>query len=292
MPKRHDLLERLSEDDPNYKVAKRFYLEAWADSHGLVADALSGRVSFSEFVERCANTFARGAELHIAFKDTTPIPTRCMELDRVAKKFIRKFSQKITAESERLGEAAVKEAVDEFSRRVNEVAARSKQRMFEAQLALDTASTKTGKSMDIAPQQKDLCTIPGSVTGGAGHDRTEASVPTPSAMSYRRVPDLKSSRERIDFVRGLAIELATIKQDLTGFCTAKSLKSRHPEFGIWSVISASEVEEIVGGVAFTPKAFAETLTLRKFGITSRETLRKDRKKLRKAQESRLGRNAQ
>jgi hypothetical protein len=35
--KRHDFLEKLSPDDPKYKVARRFYLEAWSDSHRLVA---------------------------------------------------------------------------------------------------------------------------------------------------------------------------------------------------------------------------------------------------------------
>jgi len=34
------------------KVGKRFYLEAWADSHGLVADTLAGKVSLSEFVDK------------------------------------------------------------------------------------------------------------------------------------------------------------------------------------------------------------------------------------------------
>lgn len=35
--RRLDLLESLSSDDPNYETAKRSYLEAWSDSHRLVA---------------------------------------------------------------------------------------------------------------------------------------------------------------------------------------------------------------------------------------------------------------
>jgi hypothetical protein len=49
MAKRRDLLERVSPDDPNYELAKRMYLEAWADSHGLLADAVAGQASFSDF---------------------------------------------------------------------------------------------------------------------------------------------------------------------------------------------------------------------------------------------------
>ena len=109
--------------------------------------------------------------------------------------------------------------------------------------------------------------------------------PAPAVSRPRRTPDLKSSRERIELVAVLATELATIKQDLSGFCTAKSLKSKHPQFVLWSVISDSELEEIANGVSFVPKAYAENLTLRKSGLTSRETLRKDRRKLNKAQKA-------
>jgi hypothetical protein len=134
VPKRRDLLERLSVDDPNYEVAKRFYLEAWADSHGLVADALSGRASLSDFVDGCVKTFARGAELHVALKDSASSAEKCKEMDSLAKEFIRKFSRSLAPHSERLGEGDVKAAVDELSRRVNEIAARSKQRFFDRPL--------------------------------------------------------------------------------------------------------------------------------------------------------------
>jgi hypothetical protein len=84
-------------------------------------------------------------------------------------------------------------------------------------------------------------------------------------------------------VSTLASELATIKHDLNGFCTAESLKKKHPEFVLWGCITDIEIKELVDGTAFTPKAWAENLTLRKFGLTSRETIKKDRKKLRQAQ---------
>jgi hypothetical protein len=132
-------------------------------------------------------------------------------------------------------------------------------------------------------------------TGGKGGRNERSATDTPVAHSPkppvltspkttpRRTPDLQSSRERLDLVTALARELATIKQELVVYCTAEGLKQKHPEFILWKHIDEAELRELADGIAFTPKAYAETLTLRKFGITSRETLKKDRKKLRKAQ---------
>jgi hypothetical protein len=99
----------------------------------------------------------------------------------------------------------------------------------------------------------------------------------------RRTPDLGKSRERLAFLESLATELATIKQDLKGHCTAKSLKQSRPRFVVWKYISKQELQEIVDGELFWPRTFAENLTLRKFGITSRATLKKDRHKIRRAE---------
>jgi hypothetical protein len=100
-----------------------------------------------------------------------------------------------------------------------------------------------------------------------------------------RTPDLKSSRERLELVDALTRELAAIKLDLRKFCTGNDLKRRHPDFVLWGHISDEELKEIASGTDFRPKAYASNLVLRRFGITSRETLRKDRRKLRKAQET-------
>ncbi len=43
---RGSLLDRLSPEDPNYEIAKPAVLEAWADSHGFVAETYAGRVLF------------------------------------------------------------------------------------------------------------------------------------------------------------------------------------------------------------------------------------------------------
>ena len=111
--------------------------------------------------------------------------------------------------------------------------------------------------------------------------------PLPEHPSFvrtpRRVPDLDLSRERLRYRDALATELAAVKQDLAGYCTVEDLKRRHPKFALWTLLSDPEIEELVRSERFVPKAFAGALTMRKFGFTSRETLKKDRRKLLKAQ---------
>jgi hypothetical protein len=134
MPKRRDLLEEISESDPNYEVSKRFYLEAWADSNGLVADAHAGGVSLSDYVEGNANTVSQAMRTLVAIEDGTPIPAKCREIDGMAKKSIRLFSKALLQQSKRLGETNVKIAIGKFSDRVTEISARSKQRILKAAL--------------------------------------------------------------------------------------------------------------------------------------------------------------
>jgi len=108
---------------------------------------------------------------------------------------------------------------------------------------------------------------------------------TPDQVRPRRTPDLDSSRERLALVGTLARELAIIKQELKGYCTVDGLKRKHPKFTLWTLIEDSQIKALVDGEAFVPKAYAENLTLSKFGLTSRETLKKDRQKLRKAKKA-------
>ncbi|MGA3238350.1 MAG: hypothetical protein ABSG03_18820, partial [Bryobacteraceae bacterium] len=76
-----DFLEKLSEDDPNYTVAKRFHLEAWADSYALNAKAFAGRASLSDYVEGCINTFNQAARTQVAIQDAATIPEKCRQFD-------------------------------------------------------------------------------------------------------------------------------------------------------------------------------------------------------------------
>src|SRR5262249_52379422 len=98
----------------------------------------------------------------------------------------------------------------------------------------------------------------------------------------RRAPDLDISRERLALVRTLAQELAVVKQELKSYCSVDMLKRKHPNFTLWTLIDDPQIKDLIDGAPFSPKAFAENLTLKKFGLTSRETLKKDRRKLRMA----------
>jgi hypothetical protein len=132
--KRPSFLERLPKDDPNFKIAQRFHLEAWADSHGIVADALGGKISFPDWVNSCTKSFEQAAAAQAAFTDSIPVEKKCEELDRMAEAFIHQFSTTIRKHSRRLGKAHVQAAIDHLSRRVNEISARSKQQIFQRAL--------------------------------------------------------------------------------------------------------------------------------------------------------------
>src|SRR5438046_8439236 len=99
MAKRRDFLESLSQNDPNYRVGKHFYLKSWADSNGLVADAFSGGLSIVDFVEGCVKSFEHGAQALVEFQDGTTAPAKCREIDKAAKALIREFGRGFKPES-------------------------------------------------------------------------------------------------------------------------------------------------------------------------------------------------
>jgi hypothetical protein len=139
MSKRRDWPEGLSEDDPNYELARRFHLEALAHSHGLVADALAGRISFSDYIEACVKTFAQAAAVHVDFRDNTPVDLKCKELDRMAALSTRRLKREFAKAPKRLRKP-LNAAFQEYSGKVNEIAARSKQQLFEQELAATQAA--------------------------------------------------------------------------------------------------------------------------------------------------------
>lgn len=463
MPKRPDLLESLSPDDPNYEVGKRFYLKARADSHGLVADGHAGQLSVSDFVEGCIKTFEQRAQAHAAIEEATPIPVRCRRLDQMAKRSISTFTKEVTSNSKGPRKAVAKAAIAHFSRRVHEISARSKQQILEKEWArgntgglqpnarppggfrrpfdavaphelrrggILTELTKALEAyfkscsrfrnvewdrvhdllgsacrnlydslatsyfgVDPAIDPQHLFEIDGELFGGctlsdfekavtgikiqapshwpppqmwregdspqairewtqisrglnkeirlgphleggwlnawvsegvkawrpqfegrfaesqvkANRERaTEPLTPTeqpqpqapdlnpessgrhkveilPSSRATRsRSPDLVTSRERLELLGVLSRELATLKPELMRFNTIDGIKNRHPEFILWQHIGDAELKELIDGEKFSPKGYAATLTLRGFGITSRETFKKDRLKLRMA----------
>jgi len=103
-------------------------------------------------------------------------------------------------------------------------------------------------------------------------------------IPHRR-PDVDTSRKRIAFLEEIRSELVTLKQALHPRSTGASLKVKFPNFRIWKLLGKDELKQIVEGEQFSPKAFAENLTLRKFGITHAGTLKKDRQKIRRAEQT-------
>jgi hypothetical protein len=159
MRSRRDLLD-LSEDDPNYELARRFHLESWAHSHGLVADSLAGQISFSDYIQGCVETFAQGAAVHVNLKDTTPLDLRCKELDRMAALHIRKLKREFATAPRRLRKP-LNAALEAYSRKVNEIAARSKQQLFEQELAA-TPAVQPAAQIGLAQDLKNKSSPEGS----------------------------------------------------------------------------------------------------------------------------------
>jgi hypothetical protein len=100
-----------------------------------------------------------------------------------------------------------------------------------------------------------------------------------------RGPDLETSRERIALYNQLSRELAAVHREVKKYTSVERLKTKYPSYRLWEMLSEPEQRELLGG-EFKPRAYAQSLTLRQYGLTSPSTLKKDRKKLREAQEQR------
>ncbi len=93
--------------------------------------------------------------------------------------------------------------------------------------------------------------------------------------------NLSISRKRLSLWDQLGRELATIYQKVQVLTELGQLKQDYPDFKIWSLLSGTEQRELLLG-NFKPRQLAADLVLREYMLTSIETLRYDRKKLRKA----------
>jgi hypothetical protein len=98
-----------------------------------------------------------------------------------------------------------------------------------------------------------------------------------------RGPDLETSCERLALCDQLSRELATLYAEVKRFTSVERLKTKYPSFRLWEMLSQQEQQELLDE-KFKPRAYAQSLTLRHYGLTSLSTLKKDRKKLRAAQE--------
>jgi len=103
----------------------------------------------------------------------------------------------------------------------------------------------------------------------------------------RRTPNLAVMRERVELCTQLVGELTHLRgwlAKLVARPTPGRLKQRFPEFRLWDLLRPEETGELAAGVEdFRPRAFAENLVLRKYGLTSRETLKYYRRMLREHQ---------
>ncbi len=95
-----------------------------------------------------------------------------------------------------------------------------------------------------------------------------------------RGPDFETSRERVTLEDTLRAELGSVKSQIEkGTGTLKQMEERFPNFQLWKILSSKEQEELLTE-EFRPRTYARTLVTRKFGLTSTETIKKDRQKLR------------
>jgi hypothetical protein len=114
----------------------------------------------------------------------------------------------------------------------------------------------------------------------AGGQKT-AQTPRNHASRQGRGPKLEISRQRVELEDKLCTELATVHFELRQPTSLPELRKKFPDFQIWRRLSAPEQESLLNE-AFKPKAYAKRLVLQEFGLTSEETLKKDRKKLKAA----------
>jgi hypothetical protein len=106
------------------------------------------------------------------------------------------------------------------------------------------------------------------------------------AMTHDDSPALRRSRERAKLCETLVDELRTIYCRGQRYCTVEQLKRDYPNFVLWSHIADHELRRLLSGDEFRPRDLAKRLTLRAYNLTSLDTLKDDRRKIRKAERDR------
>jgi len=159
---------------------------------------------------------------------------------------------------------------------------------LEAQAARQEEATITERAREGAAIQEPAVETPASapLPIGEQHDEVPDGLEAGKLRAdskTRRTPDLETSRKRLALLERLATELATIKDRTTErFCDAPILKREFPNFELWKHISQEEIRELTNGEDFSPRAYAGRIALRVSGVNSPETLKKDRRKLKRA----------
>jgi hypothetical protein len=139
-------------------------------------------------------------------------------------------------------------------------------------LSLQEGMLKRSAAKAVPEDKQELSTDEDDIRHDVDKD------PMPGANQRFRTPDLETSKARLALQKQLRQELAAIHGAVKRYTTVEKLKERYPAFQLWTILSESEQRELLDG--FTPKAYADLLVLRQDGLTSRETLKKDRRKLR------------
>jgi hypothetical protein len=129
--------------------------------------------------------------------------------------------------------------------------------------ALETLEMRLREMLDLA--------------GGA----QPATAPRSQASRRDRGPNLELSRERVELEDTLSSELTSVVLELRQSTSLNILRKKFPAFEIWRLLSVPEQESLLNE-PFKPKAYARKLVMRRFSLTSEETIKKDRKKLRAA----------
>ena len=107
-----------------------------------------------------------------------------------------------------------------------------------------------------------------------------SQAPRSGKAHFSRGPNLAISRERQDLLKVLTTELTAIYQAVQTNVSLAELRSKFPKFRIWDLLSDREQSDLLNA-EFKPRAMAKSIVMREYGITSEETLKKDRQKLRR-----------
>jgi hypothetical protein len=107
------------------------------------------------------------------------------------------------------------------------------------------------------------------------------AVTAPQNKRRHRGPDIETSRNRTELEDKLHSELGTIKLRANKYAELPQLKREFPKFALWKMLSKEEQKQLLTE-PFKPVPYARTLVTRNFGLTSSETIKKDRRKLRNA----------
>ena len=110
-----------------------------------------------------------------------------------------------------------------------------------------------------------------------------AAAPKSATGKRERGPDYAKSRARVELEDTLRSELGKIKSRTAHHTSLDQLRKDFPAFELWKLLSPKEQQELLAD-EFKPRAYARTLVANKFGLTSLETIKKDRQKLRRNKE--------